>query len=193
MQYLKNIRTQKIIDAICMILLGILFVVVPEMGQEIFCIVAAVILYVVGIYCLVAYFYTFLLHDPALLIRALLLFLVASLILSFPGTFLYLSVILASIYLIVEGVVHLNYTFDLKKLNDKNWWIDLVYSIVMLGCGVALITVLGINQNAANAVNLMMILTGSFAIFDGLFELLIILFLHRDFKQAKKDIIDYTK
>lgn len=183
MNLITQARTRKIVDAICLIIIGLLMCVFTQASAEVFVMVSGIFCLVFGVLFIAAYFGTFLVHDAYLLLAGLFWILIGSLILGDPGTYLYVMVFAVSFYLLYEGVEEIAYSIDLEKLHVKNWWLDLIDGIISLGFGVAILCV---TFTGGNSIALISILCGASLMYEGIMELLLIFLLHRDFKKNDK-------
>jgi len=186
MNFFKNEKTERIIDAVFLIIIGILIAVFTNIAADVFALVSAILCFVFGAFYLVAYFASFLLHDPWLLLRGIFLIILGSWIMVYPQDFLYTMVFVVSFYLFYFGIQEIAYACDLSRLNVKNWWIDLVNGILMIGFGVAILCVEFTGGNSIQAVS---ILAGASLALEGIMELLLIFALHRDFKKFHKRVV----
>jgi|SRR5574344_649447 len=186
MAFLKEEKTERILDAIFLIIIGILIAVFTNIAASVFALVSGILCLVFGAFYLFAYFWSFLVHDPWLLLRGIFLVILGSWILAYPGDFLYTMVFVVSFYLFYFGIQEIAYACDLGRLNVKNWWVDLVNGILMLGFGVAILCVEFTGGNSIQAVS---ILAGSSLALEGVMELLLIFVLHRDFKKFHKGVV----
>ena len=73
----------------------------------------------------------------------------------YPQDFLYTMVFVVSFYLFYFGIQEIAYACDLSRLNVKNWWIDLVNGILMIGFGVAILCVEFTGGNSIQAVSIL--------------------------------------
>jgi uncharacterized membrane protein HdeD (DUF308 family) len=154
-------------------------------ATDVFVTVSAVMCIVFGSIYIFAYFATLFIHDPNLLIRGFFLLLLGSCIMADPGIFLYVVVFAASFFMIFMGIEEMTMAMDLEQRNVKNWWIDLIYAILSLGCGIAILVV---EFTGGNSLALVVIMAGAFLIVEGIFELVMIFALHRDFKRFTRVI-----
>jgi|GEM_PF-2829175 len=182
MNFIKEEKNRRIIDAAMLIVLGILICCFYNAAASVFVVVSGVVAIVFGCLYIAAYFSTFLVHDAMLLIRGLFLILIGSSIMSDPGVYLYVMVFAVSFFLIYVGVEELAYSLDLHTLGIKNWWVDLVASIIYLCLGTAILIV---EFTGGNSVQAVMWISGGSLIFEGAMELVLILALHRDYKKRK--------
>ncbi|MCI2068320.1 MAG: DUF308 domain-containing protein [Bacilli bacterium] len=183
MNFIVEERNQRVFSACFLILIGILMCLFTSFSAGVFVIVCGVMCIVFGCLYVGAYFATLLIHDPYLLMRGFFLLLLGSCILSDPGVFLYVVVFATSLFMMFMGVEELAYAVDLAKLHVKNWWIDLLYSILSLGLGIGIIVV---EYTGGNSLAMVVTMAGAFLIFEGVFELVMIYGLHRDYRKTVK-------
>lgn len=176
-------RNQRIGEAVFLILIGIMMCVFTSFTETVFVMVSGILCLVFGCLYLAAYFASILFHDPYLLMRGLFLILAGTLVLSYPAAFIYVVVFASSIYLIYNGIQEMSYAIDLATLKVKNWWVDLIDSIISLGCGIAVLVVQFTNGGGMAVV---IEIAGASLIVMGILELILIFALHRDFKKANK-------
>lgn len=183
MDFLKQEKTERIIDACFLIVIGVLIAVFTEPAAAVFALTSGIISIVVGAFFLFSYFATFLIHDPWLLLRGLFLVILGSWIIAYPVDYLYTMVFVVSFYLFYFGIQEIAYSVDLSKLSVKNWWVDLVNGILEILCATAILIVAFTGGNSVQAVT---ILCGASLALEGVMELLLIFVLHRDFKKFHK-------
>lgn len=186
MQFIKEERNRRIADAICLIVLGVLICAFYSAAVEVFCLVSGIVALVFGCLYVAAYFGTFLIHDAELLLRGLFFILIGVSILSDPGLYLYIMVFGITFFLLYVGIEEIAYAVNLKRLGVKNWWADLIAAIVYLACGIAILVVEFTGGNSLRAVTM---LCGGSLILEGVFELILIYALHRDYKKANKNVV----
>jgi uncharacterized membrane protein HdeD (DUF308 family) len=183
MNFLRQEKTERIIDACFLMIIGILIAVFTEPAAEVFAITSGVISIVFGSVFLFSYFVTFLVHDPWLLLRGLFLIILGSWILAYPVDYLYTMVFVVTFYLFYFGIQEIAYSIDLARLNVRNWWVDLVNGILEILLATAILVVEFIGGNSIQAVT---ILCGSSLALEGAMEMVLIFALHRDFKKFHK-------
>jgi uncharacterized membrane protein HdeD (DUF308 family) len=183
MSIFREEKTSRIIDACFLILIGVSIALFTEFSAGVFALVSGIFALVFGVFYLFAYFYSFLIHDPWLLLRGIALVILGSWILSDPGDYLYTMVFVVVFYLFYFGIEEIAYASDLERLSVKNWWIDLVNGILEVGCAVAILIVNFVGGNSIQAVS---ILCGASLALEGVMELILIFSLHRDFKKFHK-------
>lgn len=183
MNFIVKQRNERIADAIFLIILGILMCIFQRATIEVFVLVSGISCIVFGCFFLLAYFWSFFVHSPSLLIRGVILLLVGSLILSFSNAYIYFLVFSVSIYLIYAGIKEMAYAINLSRAGVKNWWADLLNSIIDLGCGLAILIIQFTQKDASG---LVCVLCGASLILYGVLELILIFLLHRDFKKKNK-------
>jgi uncharacterized membrane protein HdeD (DUF308 family) len=186
MNFLREEKTERIVDAIFLIIIGVLIAVFTNFAAGVFAMTSGILCLVFGALYLFAYFWSFLVHDPWLLLRGIFLLIMGSWILAYPGDFLYTMIFVVSFYLIYFGVQELAYASDLAHLSVKNWWVDLVNGILMIGLAIAILV---LQLTGGNSVQLISILAGSSLALEGIMELVLIFGLHRDFKKFHKRVV----
>jgi uncharacterized membrane protein HdeD (DUF308 family) len=186
MNFVVKERSERIIDAIMLIIIGTLMCIFTGAAVDVFIIVSGVACLVFGVLYIVAYFGTFLIHDPALLLRGLFWILIGSVIMSDPAIYIYIVVFAVSFFLIYDGISEIAYAVDLAALKVRNWWVDLLMAILALGFGIAILVVEFIG---GNSVQLVVILSGASLILTGVLELVLIFALHRDFKKKNDKVV----
>ena len=186
MDMIKQEKTERIIDAAFLIIIGILIAVFTEPAAEVFALTSGIISIVFGAVFLFSYFMTFLIHDPWLLLRGLFLIILGSWILAYPVDYLLTMVFVVSFYLFYFGIQEIAYSVDLARLGVKNWWIDLVNGIVQVLLATAILIVDFAGGNSIQAVT---ILCGASLALEGAMEMVLIFALHRDFKKFHKRVV----
>ncbi len=183
MNLVRSEKTERIIDACFLIIIGVFIAIFTQFAAATFALVSGILCLVFGACYLAGYFVTFIVHDPWLLLRGVFLLIMGSWILAYPGDYLYTMVFVVCFYLFYFGIREIAYSTDLERLGVKNWWIDLINGILMIGCGAAILAVEFAGGNSVQAVS---ILCGASLALEGVMELILIFALHRDFKKFNK-------
>ena len=179
MNMIAEARTRQVMDACLSLVFGVLLILFPNIGAGALSIVAASIFYVVGAFYIFIYIWMFIYHDFFLLVRGFLFIMAATLIMLYPADFLLFVTILTSIALVVQGVYQFVYSMELSSIKDKYWYVDFIYSLLLFLSGLMLLLskpVFGIEATVTY-----MIMAGIMFIVDGIFDLVIIYVLKRDF------------
>jgi uncharacterized membrane protein HdeD (DUF308 family) len=183
MNLIRSEKTERIIDACFLIIIGVFIAIFTQFSASVFALVSGILCIVFGACYLAGYFMTFIVHDPWLLLRGIFLIIMGTWILTYPVDYLYTMVFVVCFYLFYFGIREIAYSIDLERLNVKNWWIDLVNGILMIGCGAA---ILAVDLAGGNSVQAISILCGASLALEGVMELILIFALHRDFKKLNK-------
>ncbi len=181
----KKEKNRVIGQSICLALLGLLIVLFPAFSGSVFSMVVGIGCIVFGVLALVFFFLTFIVFEPKLLIEGIALIVIGSLILSYPETFLTIIVYVLAIEVIYEGVMEIIYSVKMKKLGIKDWYIDLIYGIIMLALGVTAIT---LNLISSEFFLIVIELIGASIIFEAVVRVLLVCVIHHDYKQIKKEL-----
>lgn len=182
-------RNRRLANAILLVLFGILMSVFSAFAAELFAYTVGTIFIIIGIFYLTCFFLGFSFFNPFILLQGLLNLLVGSIAISSPDTFNSWVFYLVAFFIIYQGILEVSYSFDLKIFKVKNWWLDLLYGIVMIALSITLIVLEVINVIQPS---ILMIFGGACMIVSGGFELILILALHRTFRRRfEKDDNDH--
>jgi len=183
MNWVRKEKTERIINACFLIVIGVVIAIFTRFAATTFALVSGILSLLFGAAYLVGYFASFIIHDPWLLLRGVFFLIMGSWILANPGDYLYTMVFVVCFFLFYFGIREIAYSTDLERLNIKNWWIDLINGIAMIGCGAAILVVEFAGGNSVHAVS---VLCGAALALEGVMELILILALHRDFRKLNK-------
>ncbi len=180
----KNIKKSLILADVAIIVLGVLMIVFPERSGDFICRAIGVILCVMGVFRVVAYFA----YDRSELFSSFALVQGAAFI-GFGVYFLarpqflaaFLTVALALV-LIIGGVMKLQYTIDLARMGSSLWWIELIGALIMATLGVVAFL------DPFEAASGLMIFIGVSFLVDGIWDMISVLWLSRTVKRLKNAV-----
>lgn len=180
---LKRLKTNVVISAVLCILLGIVLVVWPDMSMQIACAAIGVVLLVGGIVRLVQYFVV---RDGSMyaqmnLIMGIVLTVVGVWIVLKPDKVLAIIPIIIGIVIVLHGLNNLQQAVSLCKEKYDKWWVALILGLLTIGFGVLLIC------RPFAALDTVVILIGTFLIYDGLSDLWIVSRIYRTAKVLKQE------
>lgn len=182
---IKKEKSRVIGQSICLALLGLLIVLFPAFSGNVFSMVAGIACIVFGVLALTFFVITFIVFEPKLLIEGIVLIVLGSLILTYPSTFLTIIVYVLAIEVLYEGVMEIIYSVKMKKIGIKDWYIDLIYGIIMVALGVTAIT---LNLISSDFFLIVIELIGASIIFEAVARVLLVCVIHHDYKQIKKEL-----
>ena len=180
---LKRMKTNIVISAVLCILLGVVLVVWPDLSMKIVCIAVGALLLIGGGVRLAVYFNT---KDGSIyaqlnLIMGIVLAVVGIWILIKPDKVLAIIPIIVGIVIVLHGLNNLQQAFSLYKEKYDRWWIALILGILTVGFGVLLIC------KPFAALDTVVILIGSFLIYDGLSDLWIVSRIYRTARALRQE------
>lgn len=180
---LKRLKTNVVISAVLCILLGIVLVVWPDMSMQIACAAIGVVLLVGGIVRLVQYFVV---RDGSMyaqmnLIMGIVLAVVGVWIVLKPDKVLAIIPIIIGIVIVLHGINNLQQAVSLCKEKYDKWWVALILGLLTIGFGVLLIC------RPFAALDTVVMLIGTFLIYDGLSDLWIVSRIYRTAKALKQE------
>lgn len=180
---LKRMKTNIVISAVLCILLGVVLVVWPDLSMKIVCIAVGALLLIGGGVRLAVYFNT---KDGSIyaqlnLIMGIVLAVVGIWILIKPDKVLAIIPIIVGIVIVLHGLNNLQQAFSLYKEKYDKWWIALILGILTVGFGVLLIC------KPFAALDTVVILIGSFLIYDGLSDLWIVSRIYRTARALRQE------
>lgn len=136
----KSIRRQTVLTAICYIILGVFFLIRPDIAVTTLLQVAAVILFVVGVVRVIAYFAGG--KDTVFsggFTSGTILAAIAAIVFFKTSVFEALLVILLAAAVLLDGITKLQSAIDLARSGFKSWWIVLLLAVVNVALGVVLV------------------------------------------------------
>ncbi len=137
---LNQIINEAIGISIIFLLLGIIFLIFPNISIKIVAYLIAIILIGSGIYLTYLEIYTksFLLPIDTLL-NGILSILFGIIILIYPDIFKIMIPIILGTYFILDSIFKLKLVILLKRIDNKSWIVTLLLTILSIICGIILI------------------------------------------------------
>lgn len=180
---LKRLKTNIIISAILCVVLGIVLVVWPDLSMKIVCIAVGAVLLIGGGVRLAVYFSTRdgSMYAQANLIMGIVLAVVGIWILLKPDKVLAIIPIIVGIVIVLHGINDLQQAVTLYKDKYDKWWVALILGLLTIGFGVLLIC------KPFEALDTVVMLIGTFLIYDGLSDIWIVSRIYRTAKALKQE------
>ena len=167
METLKKIKANYIIEAVLMIVVGIIFIVWSKASLEVMAMALAVLMFMGGILMIVSYFarkeYNLLMHGG--LAMGIIITAVSIWIFARPDAFTELIPKLFGLFIVVGGVMNIVQTFSLIKYGYRFWWISMIFALSTIILGGILL----LYPDFANEIAVTII--GAFLIYDGITNL----------------------
>lgn len=179
MKFLKSLKINALVTAILYILIGLLFVLLPDEVTQFITLIVGVALVIAGIVYIIDYFrrWDIEYRSNGLAIGILLLF--AALFLFLQSNLIVTAIpILLGFAVVVSGTIKLQNAIVLNKTGDNMWKPVLVLALVSLALGIVFM----INPFATTRV--LVILIGVGLMLSGLSDLVIIILMSRRIRKA---------
>ena len=183
---LRSVKTRLVITALVVIATGVLFVLKPGTSGTWICYIVGAALCVSGVVRFITYFLgdfrkSFGSFD---LVWGAALLLCGVYILVRPSLLYGLLTTAFAIFLVVDGVLKLQYAIDLYRMKAKGWWFVLAVALVM-----GVLGVVALFNPFATMVTLMTFL-GITLIADGVMDLVSIAYVHAVAKRVEQVVDD---
>lgn len=174
----ENIKV--ILFNIFLIIFGVLFCAMPQKFVGILEIIVSIFLILYGLINLFGYCFapTFL-KEPFMLFESIVL-IVAGFLIDIVSN---LFILVLGIIILVFGIKRIVSAIEIKSLNNKNWWVDLVFGIVICLLGM-LVSILCYTKIVQSAV---IILLGASLMFSGIINLIIAFTLRKQIKKLAEE------
>lgn len=179
--FFKRIKWSALISAIVTLIIGIFLLVRPDTAVNTISLIVGWLLLISGIFSVILFF-TGKTYGFAYL----------NIILGIIGTVLGLWIVidpkfisnfitaLLGILILTHGAVDLQSSFELKKLGNEKWWLDMLFAILTIVLGILVIVL------HFNAMKLIMVVCGISLLIDSITDFIIVFRLARAQKTAKK-------
>ena len=141
MQSLKQYKTGAIILSACMMILGIVMIIWPNVSALVVCYLMGAICIATGVYELIRYFdlgvvgilfrYDLLVSILSILVGIILLF--------HPLGALTILPIILGLYIIIAGVFSIQISTESRHFGMNDWWMSLVFGIVGIIFGLLMV------------------------------------------------------
>lgn len=181
---LKKIKAWSLIEAVISIVFGILFIACPSFTKSTICYLFASLIVVMGLIKCANYFSYGI--EPFGFIRGIVDITLGVIVFSTIPTLIEGGIFgfVFGVIFIVKSLFSLEWAVDCKRVGIKNWWLVLLLSLVILGCGIALVCVRSME-------NVLIIVLGVVIILQGIYDLVDTLVISAKVKKAKKSIKEY--
>lgn len=180
---LKRLKTNIMISALLCVALGIVLVVWPDLSIQIVCIAVGAALLIGGGVRLAVFFAQ---RDGSMyaqmnLIMGIVLAVVGVWILMKPDKVLAIIPIIVGIVIVLHGINDLQQAVTLHKGQYDKWWVALILGLLTVGFGILLIC------RPFAALDAVVMLIGTFLIYDGLSDIWIVSRVYRTAKAMKQE------
>ncbi len=163
------------------VLLGIFLVIFPSLSSAIICYILGVILCIWGLFKVIEYFRVkneF--FGSFSLVQGCALLLFGAFILIKPEFLAAIIAIILTMILFIGAVLKLQYALEFARLKSKGWRIQAVGAVLVIAASIIAFF------NPFGAANLLMIFIGISLIFDGVWDLVTMVYISKFLKGAAK-------
>lgn len=174
MKFFKNLQINALVTAIVYIVLGVLFILMPDVVSQSIAIIVAAALLVAGAVYIIDYFrrWDIEYRSNGLAIGILMVFAAVFLFLQ-RDIIAAIIPLLLGFAVIVSGTIKLQNAIVLSRVKDKMWVATLVLSLLCLVLGILIMA------NPFTSLNVLIILIGVSLLISGLSDLVIIFMMSR--------------
>lgn len=186
---LKSTKLGIALTAILSIIFGIVLLLYPQMTTNAICYALGVVLVICAVFHIFLYFkFKNKNHLGTLnLLVAIITGVLGIWVISNPKTVIQMIPIIFGVILIIEGIVDIKQSFELKNLFYENWWIAIMLALINMGF--AALIVMEPFQNA----KAIAIINGISFIYNGISCIWILLRLNKASKEIKKSLNTINK
>ena len=182
----KKVRLDRIIQAVVMIVIGIVLIAWTKATLDIIARALAILIIAIGVVFVIGYFFTkektFL--DSGSFAFGILIAAIGIWIFLNPGKFTDFIPRLFGIFILVSGLVNLGQTFELIRYKYSYWWVSLIFAIITIALGAVLLF------NPTDIKEFTVKVIGAFLIYDGVSDIWTITRIGKFAKKAEQAIRD---
>jgi uncharacterized membrane protein HdeD (DUF308 family) len=178
----KKLRSESFLTSLSMIAVGILFIIFPENSGKMICYVTGCVLLAWGVIKLVMYFVSdVVLFGSYSLVGAVALIMGGTAALLKPEFFAGILPTIFGCVLVIDGVLKLQYSFDLLKVKSHYWWMVLLSAVFLSGLGLLIVF------NPWDWVKFLMIFTGIILTVNGIFDIIVSLYIDSIIRKMEEE------
>lgn len=175
---IKDVKIDRIISAIGLIVIGVLMLVTPSTVANVTCIIVAIALYVIAVIDLLGFFVGGFAIGMYSLVNCIGCLVVGSWLITTPAVALSVMDVVLTILIVIDGAELLERAILMERGKIKDWWLVLIFAIAILTLGTVGIFVSGIG----------MTYTGISLILSGVFMIITIIAFDRKISKIKKNL-----
>ena len=177
----QKFKVESIVSAVFAIILGILFVAMPNSSANALCTVSGVFFIITGLTLIMAFVAGGFFFGGHLLILGIALLICGAFTLSYPNEFKDLIKIIFGIYIIVDGTTSLVDSIYCARAKIRGWFVLTIISVLSIILGSVLMLA---------TFETIVIFMGCALIIDGICDLIEILVFSKKVREAKKGLLD---
>lgn len=182
-KFFQKIKLEVIVTAVLAIVLGILFIVMPNESADTLCTVSGILLICAGVVAIVAFIAYGFVFGGYLLILGIALILSGIFCLTYPVIVTELLTIIFGIYIIVDGTTSFIDSIYCARAHIKGWIFLTLLAILSIALGTVVMF---------GTFDTIMIFAGYCLIIDGICDIIEVTVFSHKIKAAKKKILEDT-
>lgn len=184
---IRDMKQNYIVNAVIMIILGLVLIIWPEILGNMLCYLLGGALILMGIFQLVGFLRGERLgfYNKFSATMGIVLVLLGIWVCAKPNVVLSVIPVVIGIIILIHGLMDIQYARDIRNSGAPNWWIALICALVTLGLGIFLVL------NPFIMYQMTMIVIGIAMLYDGASDLVLLLFAHLAQKDTDRRIRDF--
>jgi uncharacterized membrane protein HdeD (DUF308 family) len=135
-EIIKRIKVQRLVTALVIAIIGIMFIIFPKSSAHILCYVGGALLIAWGVFRIVMYFVSGMRTINYSLVGGVTLILIGSILCARPDLVEAILTIAVGVVLIIDGIAKLQHCMQIVLLKESGWWINIIVSVVSVVLGI---------------------------------------------------------
>ncbi|EOS33167.1 hypothetical protein C804_02356 [Lachnospiraceae bacterium A4] len=184
---IQDMKHNYFINAVIMVILGIVLVIWPHILGVMLCYLLGGALIVMGIFQLISFLRGERLgfYNKFVMMMGIVLVLLGIWICAQPRIVLSIIPVVVGIIVLIHGLMDIQYTLDIKKAGSEKWWIALIAAVLTLIVGLLLVL------NPFTVYEITMVLVGVAMLYDGGSDLALLLFSYLAQRDTDKRLREF--
>ncbi len=184
---IQDMKHNYFINAVIMVILGIVLVIWPHILGVMLCYLLGGALIVMGIFQLISFLRGERLgfYNKFVMMMGIVLVLLGIWICAQPRIVLSIIPVVVGIIVLIHGLMDIQYTLDIKKAGSEKWWIALIAAALTLIVGLLLVL------NPFTVYEITMVLVGVAMLYDGGSDLALLLFSYLAQRDTDKRLREF--
>ena len=186
MNFVNKVKLDYIVQALTMIVIGIVLIIWTQVSLDMMARVLALLLFIIGIIFILSYILKsergFI--DSGQLLSGILISAIGVWIFLNPGTFTDFIPKLFGLFILLSGIMNLSQTLSLIKYHYSLWWLSLIFAVITVALGAYLLF------NPTDAKEIAVRVIGIFLVYDGVSNLWTVSRVAKFSRKAQQQIRD---
>jgi len=163
MDFLKNLKINFTLNSIICILLGVVFLIFPEMIQTMLVYAIAAVILLIGIICIISFIKirAWTVGGTFFLVAGILLDMLSIWMFENPNKFNDIIISIIGLFILINGLMALGQATSLKSAMYGNWWLSLIFALATILFGLIVFC------NPFSAMNVAIMIIGVILLYNG--------------------------